>query len=127
MLNPLAVKIGAELDLIGRSLLTALDARLYGFLALGALGLFYIWRKWRYKSYPTHRDCMNFVYSLVEMIGGFTVMVVFLFTSPPAIELLSAATLALLGILVPILIFGKTGPQLKSLLFPPEAPKPPKE
>jgi hypothetical protein len=61
------------------------------------------------------------------MIGGLIVMVVFLFTNPPAIEKLSGQTLALLGLLVPIIIFGKTYPQLKALFFPPEAPKPPKD
>jgi len=61
------------------------------------------------------------------MIGGFTVMVVFLLTKPPAIDMLSTQTLALLGLLVPIVIFAKAYPQLKTLLFPPQAPKPPQD
>jgi heme A synthase len=127
LLKSLTTKVGVALDSIGRSFLTTLNYRVYGLLALVALGLFCVWRKRRYKSYPTHQDCIAFVISLGGMIGGITVMVVFLLTQPPAIDMLSGQTLGLVGVLVPIILFGKAYPPLKALLFPPEAPKPPKD
>ena len=102
-----------------------MDYRLYGLLALVALVLFCLWRKLRYQSWPTHLDCITLVLSLGAMIGGITVLVVFLLTKPPAIDALSTQTLALIGVLLPIIIFGNAYPKLRALLFPTQAPKPP--
>jgi heme A synthase len=120
-------KFGGLVDSIGRVFLSTVDYRLYGFLALVALVAFCFYRKRRYQSWPTHQDCITFVLSLGAMIGGITVLVVFLLTKPPAIDMLSTQTLALIGLLVPIIIFGNAYPKLRTLLFPPEAPKPPQD
>ncbi len=62
--------------------------------------------------------------SLLGCIGGITIPVVFLITKPPAVELLSGPLLVLVGLAVPILVFGTALPRLNSLLFPAEAPNP---
>ena len=62
--------------------------------------------------------------SLLGCIGGITIPVVFLITKPPAIELLSGPLLVLIGLAVPILVFGTALPRLNSMLFPAEAPNP---
>ena len=120
-------KIGQILDSTGRQFLSVVDYRVYIFLALVAMLSFCLWRRLRYQSWPTHQDCLTFVLSLCAMISGFTVLVVFLLTKPPAIDMLSTPTLALLGLLVPILIFGNAYPKLRALLFPTQAPKPPQQ
>jgi len=125
-LNALS-KLGGLLDSVGRVFLSSMDYRLYGLLALLALGLFCTWRRLRYQSWPTHQDCIIFVLSLGAMIGGITVLVVFLLTKPPAIDVLSTQTLALIGLLLPIIIFGNAYPKLRALLFPTQAPKPPQD
>ena len=119
--NPTVV--GGVLDSAGRYFLATLDYRLCGLIALAAVGAFCVWRRLRYRSWPTHLDCIGFVLNLAAMIGGLTVMVVFLLTKPPAIDTLSTQALALLGLLVPIIIFGNAYPRLRALLFP-QAPKP---
>jgi heme A synthase len=113
------------LDSIGRQFLSTIDYRVYGLLALLALLLFCVWRRWRYRSWPSYQDCIVVVLSLGAMIGGITVLVVFLLTKPPAIDVLSSQTLALIGLLLPIVIFGNAFPKLLAQLFPPQAPKPP--
>jgi len=117
----------AVLDSVGRYFLSTLDYRLYGLLALVFTGAFALWRKVRYESWPTHQDCIAFVIGLAAMIGGVAVMMVFLLTKPPAVDMLSGEALALLGLLVPFVIFGNAYPRLRALLFPREAPKPPKD
>lgn len=97
---------------------------MYGLIALASVGAFCVWRRLRYRSWPTHLDCISFALILPAMIGGLTVMVVFLLTKPPAIDMLSTQALALLGLLVPIVIFGNAYPRLRALLSPPQAPKP---
>lgn len=115
------------LDSVGRYFLAKSDYRIYGLLGLLAVAGFGVWRRLRYRSWPTHQDCIGFVISLAAMIGGVAVMVVFLLTKPPAIDMLSGETLALLGLLVPFVIFGNAYPRLLALIFPREAPKPPKD
>jgi ABC-type glycerol-3-phosphate transport system permease component len=116
---------GVWLDLIGRQFLSTMDARLCGILILVLMGLFSAYRKLRYRSWPGHQDYIIFVLSLGAMFGAVTVLVVFLLTKPPAIDLLSTQTLVLIGLLVPIIIFGNAYPKLRALLFPPRAPSPP--
>jgi hypothetical protein len=116
--NPLTTKVGVALDSFGRSFLTTFDYRLYSLAILIALIIFCAWRKGRYKSYPTQQDCFDFVTGLIGLVGALIVMAVFLLTKPPAIDALSGQVLGLIGLLVPIIIFGKAGPQLKALLSP---------
>ncbi len=118
--NPI---VGGVLDSVGRYFLSKLDYRLYGLIALAAVGAFCVWRRLRYRRWPTHVDCVGFVLSLAAMIGGLTVMVVFLLTKPPAIDTLSTQTLVLLGLLVPIVVFGNAYPRLRALLFPVQTSK----
>jgi len=118
--NPI---IGGVLDSVGRYFLSTLDYRLYGLIALAAVGAFCVWRRLRYRSWPTHLDCISFALILPAMIAGLTVMVVFLLTKPPAIDTLSAQTLVLLGLLVPIVIFGNAYSRLRALLFPVQTSK----
>ncbi len=97
---------------------------MYGLIALASVGAFCVWRRLRYHSWPTHLECISLALILPAMIGGLTVPVVFLLTKPPATDMLSTQALVLLGLLVPIVIFGNVYPRLRALLFPPQAPKP---
>lgn len=125
--NNLAVisKLGVLLDSIGRQFLLTMDARLTGILILVLMGIYSVYRKLRYRSWPGYQDYIIFVLSLGAMFGAITVLVVFLLTKPPAIDLLSTQTQALIGLLVPIIIFGNAYPKLRALLFPQRAPAPP--
>lgn len=120
------VIFGGRLDSIGRWILQVFDYRVLGLIVLLAVVLFCVWRRFRYKIWPSRDDCLQVGLSLVGSIGGITATLVFLFTKPPAIEMVSAPMLLFLGLIVPIVIFGNAFPRLKALYFPVEAPKPPK-
>lgn len=126
-LNSLIVstKVGVLLDSIGRQILSTMDYRVYGLLILVLTGGFCVYRKLRYRSWPAHQDCITFVLSLGAMIGAITVLIVFLLTKPPAIDLLPTGTIVIIGVVVPIIICGNASPKLRALLFPPRAPAPP--
>lgn len=112
------------LDQIGR-LFLAIDYRVWGIIMLAALLLFCVWRRLRYKSWPAQSDCFHLLLGLVGCIGGVTIPIVFLVTKPPAIEMLSGPHLVLIGLAVPVVIFGTAIPRLNSLLFLSQAPSPP--
>lgn len=127
-MNPAHKSWDAFLDPTGRWLLTSLDYREWGFFVLIVLVVFSVWRRGRYGGWPSRDDHFRLLLSLTGATVGLTVMVVFLFTNPPAIELLSGATRVVLGLGVLIfIIFGESVPQLKALFFPTKAPKPPIE
>lgn len=113
------------LDFAGRWILTTCEYRVLGIFIVIVLVAFSLWRRFRYKLWPTHEDYYHLAVSLVGSIGGFTAAVVFLFTKPPAIDLLSGPTLLFLGVIVPIVVMGHAFPRLKVLFFPTQAPTPP--
>jgi len=125
LLEPAKVPLGGYLDSAGRWFLAAFDYRLWSLLIILTFVFFTLWRRWRYESWPTRDDYLHLLFSLAGCIGGITIPVVFLLTKPPAIDMLSGPLFLLLGLGVPILIFGEAIPRLKALLFPREAPKPP--
>ena len=122
-----AVILGGRLDSIGRWILAVFDYRVWGIIALIIVLVFFFWRQFRYKSWPTGDDCFQLGMSLTGTVVGITIMLVFLFTKPPAIEMLSGGMLIFLGLIAPIVIFGYAVPRLSALFFPPEAPKPPQD
>jgi len=119
------VILGGRLDSIGRWILEVFDYRVLGLVILLAIILFCLWRRLRYKIWPSRDDCFQVAMSLIGSIGGITAALVFLFTKPPAIEMLSTPMLLFLGLIVPIVIFGNAFPRLKALYFPAQVPKPP--
>ena len=114
------------LDSLARWILTNCDYPVLGIIIIFVLVVFCFWRKFRYKLWATREDYFHLALSLVGCIGGFSAALVFLFTKPPAVELLSGTTLLFLGLIVPIVVIGTAFPRLKALFFPPEAPKHPK-
>jgi hypothetical protein len=124
----LATASGAgHLDSIGRWFLATFDYQLWAVVFVFTFVLFTFWRRWRYKSWPAQDDYVHLLFSLVSCIGGVIIPIVFLATKPPAIDILSTPLLLLIGLGVPILIFGKAIPLLKALFLPPEAPRPPQD
>jgi hypothetical protein len=109
---------------MGRWFLSTFDYRFWGIAFVCALVLFSLWRRYRYKGWPVRDDYVHLLFSLAGSIGGITIPIVFLLTKPPAIDMLSGPLFLLVGLGVPILIFGEALPRLKALFFPPEAPKP---
>jgi hypothetical protein len=68
--------------------------------------------------------------ALLAILGAITIALVFLFTSPPAVDVLPKQSILLIGLLTPIAIFYYVLPRLHALWFPPEVgekPPPPKE
>ena len=123
MIAPAPASSG-RLDSLGRWFLATIDYQIWGLVILVALLLFCLWRGLRYKSWPARNDYFHLLLSLVGCIGGVTIPVVFLITKPPAIDMLSGPLLVIIGLGIPILIFGEALPRLKSLFFPSEAPRP---
>ena len=113
------------LDSVARWILTTCDVPILGITIICVLLTFCFWRRFRYDLWPSQKDYFQLALSVIGTIGGFTATLVFLFTKPPAVDLLSAPTLLFLGLIVPIVVIGTAFPQLKALFFPTEAPKPP--
>jgi hypothetical protein len=124
LLAPATAQSGSHLDRIGRLILATFDYQAWGGTILVVLVCFCVWRKWRYKSWPAQADCFHVLLSLLGCIGGITIPVVFLMTKPPATDMLAGPHFVLIGLAVPILIFGAALPRLKALFFPSEAPRP---
>jgi hypothetical protein len=110
---------------VGRWLLREIDYRVYGLCILAIALLFVVWRRWRYKSWPSEGDYLKVGLSLLGIASGVPVCAVFLLTKPPAIEMLSGFSLAAIGVLVPIITFAYGLPRLSALVFPKEAPPQP--
>lgn len=113
-----------SLDSAGRWILEACDYRVFGLLTIVSLFLFSVWRRWRYKSWPTGTDFRDMALSLVGAFGGVTIFIVFLFTKPPAFDKLSTASFLLIGVAVPSFLFGSIIPKLHLLMFPAQFHKP---
>lgn len=120
-----AVILSGRLDSIGRWILTFFEYRILGIIFGVTIIVFCFWRRLRYEMWPSKDDCFQLASSLTGTIGGIAAMVVFLFTKPPAIEMLSGTMLVFLGLIVPVVIIGTAFPKLSALFFPKEAPKPP--
>jgi len=102
------------------------DYRYYGLLISAAIVLLILWRRFRYRSWPRLEDYIALITSIVGILGGTTIGIVFLFTKPPAIDLLPSQSLLLVGLFTPILMYSYTFPRIRALLFPPQiAEKPP--
>jgi hypothetical protein len=104
------------------------DYRYYGLLIAAVLICFSVSRRWRYGSWPGHEDCIAVVTAIVAILGGTTTGIVFLFTKPPAVDLLPSQSLLLIGLFLPIVIYSYALPRLRVLFFPPEvAERPPED
>lgn len=112
------------LNSAGRWLLRVVDYRTYAIIILIVSAFFVFWRRWHYKSWPSHDDYLNLVIGLLGIAGGLPVGVVFLMTKPPATNMLSGTMLASIGLLVPIVCIAFAWPRLRALFLPYEAPRP---
>jgi hypothetical protein len=113
------------LDSVGRQILSIAEYRSIGVLIAAILVAFVFWRRYKFNDWPGVENCFYVFGSVVAVIGGFLVGVVFLLTKPPAIELLSSQALLSIGIFVPVVSFGYGFPRLRTLFSPPAAPTPP--
>jgi hypothetical protein len=104
------------------------DYRYYGLLIAVAIGLLIIWRRLKDGSWPRLEDYIALITCIVGILSGTTIGIVFLFTKPPAIDLLPSQSLLLIGLFTPIVMYSYTFPRIRALLFPPQiAEKPPTE
>jgi hypothetical protein len=102
------------------------DYRYYGLLIAVAIVLLILWRRLKYGGWPGYEDYVALITSIVGILGGTTIGIVFLFTKPPAIDLLPSQSLLLVGLFTPIVMYSYTFPRIRALLFPPQiAEKPP--
>ncbi len=113
------------LNSAGRWALRVVDYRIYGMLILGICVFFILWRRFRYKSWPTGSDYFNLILSLLGIAAALQVAVVFLMPKPPAVDALSGFMLGAIGLLVPTVCLVFAWPWLRVLFLPSAAPKPP--
>ena len=90
------------------------------------LVIFFFWRRCAYKSWPNVEECFLLALNVLSVFGAIAVLIVFLFTKPPAIEALSTHSLDIIGVFVPIAVFGYALPKIRALFFPGEVPAPPR-
>jgi hypothetical protein len=69
-------------DALARSVLQT-DYRIYGGCILGAVFLFLIWRRWRYREWPSFEQCIVLITSLLALLCAITIALVFLFRECP--------------------------------------------
>ena len=113
------------LDSFGRWLLLQTDYRIFALLALAFTLFFLLYRRLRYRSWPSVIECISVVSNVLILFSGLTVGVVFLLTKPPAVESLSPEILSIAGLVSVIALAGFVGPNLVRL-FRPEVNRPPK-
>lgn len=111
---------GGSLDSFGRTVLQAADYRWIAIAILASVVAFTMYRRLRYRSWPTIGDCLQVVYSLLALCSALIVFVVFVLTKPPAINALSGTELSMVGLLTIIAVFGRVFPDLKELINPSE-------
>jgi hypothetical protein len=119
----LLTALKAYLDSAARSYLQSVDYHVYGVLIALILFVFIFWRHKRYDSWPSVEQCVTLVLNLIAAIGGLTVGLVFLATNPPAVDLLPTNSLMIIGLIVPIIVFGYSFPKIRALFVPPPVPK----
>jgi hypothetical protein len=112
------------LDSVGRWLLRHFDYRVCGLLTLVLVMAFLGKRKWAQGGWPPILETLLAAASFLFILGGLLVMVVFLFTKPPAIDDLSPTTLSLIGIFVPIATGYLGWDKLHGAFFPSKPPPP---
>ncbi len=108
------------LDSLGRWFLRESDYRVFGLCVLAVVVLFIVWRRTRFKSWPSKDDFLVLVLSLLGIVGALPICAAFLLTKPPAIEMLPGSSLAAIGVLVPVVTFTYGVPRLRALFFPKE-------
>jgi hypothetical protein len=96
------------------------DYRYYGLFIVTAIVLLMVWRRWRQGSWPGMEDYIALITSIVGILAGSTIGIVFLFTKPPAIDLLPPNLLLLVGLFTPIVMYSYTLPRIRALFSPPE-------
>lgn len=116
---------GGLLDSAGRQILQFAEYRVIGLTILLFLAIFLTWRRYKFGAWPSIEESFSAVTTALGIVGAVTVGVVFLFTKPPAIELLSSQALLIIGISVPVLSFGYAFPRLRVLFLPPPSGPPP--
>jgi len=105
-----------SLDSAGRTILHASDYRIVAIIALVACAGFWLLRKKQGASAPDIAEFLRLVASLFSIFGALTIGVVFLLTRPPAIELVSPETLAIVGVVVLISVTHQSGTDIWALL-----------
>jgi ABC-type xylose transport system permease subunit len=120
----LLTSLKASLNSVARTYLQAIDYRVYGVLIALIVIIFVFWRRKRYDSWPSAEQCLILAFNLAASIGGITVGLVFLATNPPAVDLLPTNLLMIIGLVVPIIVFGYSFPKIRALFLPAPVPKP---
>lgn len=116
--------IKASLNSLARSYLQTVDYRVYGVLIAFIVIIFVFWRRRQYDSWPSAEQCLILAFNLAASIGGITIGLVFLATNPPAVDLLPTNLLMIIGLVVPIIVFGYSFPKIRALFLPAPVPKP---
>ncbi len=116
---------GGLLDSAGRQLVQLAEYRIVGLAILLLLAIFAIWRRWKFGSWPIVEECFAVFTTVLGIVGAFIVGAVFLLTKPPAVDLLSPQALLIIGVAVPVMIFGYTFPRLRALFWPAPPGAPP--
>lgn len=115
---------GGLLDAVGKQILQFAEYRIVGVLIGLVVIAFVFCRRWKSAAWSAVEDCIYVCTNGLAVVGGFLVGVVFLFTKPPAIELLSQQAPIIIGLFVPIVSFGYAFPRLRALFSPPGPPPP---
>lgn len=106
-----------RLDYFGRWLLDLFEPRYVGLLIFAFLLLFALIRRLLVKQWPSTEQLCRGAASLVFVLSGLVVFVIFLLTKPPALDALSGESLAWIGLLTGIFTCGIGFREIRSIFF----------
>ncbi len=94
---------------IGRWIAHHFDFRFSGLASLGVVIAFALWKLRGDRAAISTTNCLGLAFSVFTLISATNVGAVFLLTSPPAFELLSKDSLALIGVVTVIATYSQAG------------------
>lgn len=112
-------------NVIGRWIAATFDFRFTGLTSLAVVAIFVLWKARRDPSAVSTTSCLSLAFSVFTLISATNAGAVFLLTTPPALDLLSKDSLALVGVVTVVAVYLQAGRDIVSRFSSP--PKPPED
>lgn len=112
-------------DAIGRWIAATFDFRFSGLASLFVVVIFVLMKFRNDPSAVSTTSCLGLAFSVFTLISATNAGAVFLLTDPPALNLLSKDSLALVGVVTVIAVYSQAGRDIVTRFR--SSPKPPSE
>ena len=109
-------------DAIGRWIVSTFYFRFTGLISMAVVHAFVVWKGRRDPSAISTTSCLSVAFSVFTIISATNAGAIFLLTSPPALDLLSKDSLALVAVVTVIAVYQQAGRDIVSRFRNPPAP-----